>query len=345
MEVGRRYSDVTGETSMLFCAFERAGRSHGFILNVDHVECHEASDAFLVPGETLGGIDAMIRADAAESGLTLTVEDLDPAELRWQLERALDARAVHDEEDGGPEPGDDPDGPGYHLLAALLRARASVLPEPSRPPAEHGADARPAPPPAVPAAKLPAKRKRSDGPAPIYQIKISLYGVEPPIWRRVELPGDTGLADLHRIVQTVFDWEDYHLHVFETPYGSFGVADPELGYRAEKPVTLEQVAREPGAELGYLYDFGDSWEHSILVEKVLDRQAVPYPRCTGGERAAPPEDCGGVGGYQELVEVLADPAHPEHQDQLEWLGLPSAADFDPAHFDLAEVNRFLAADR
>ena len=85
--------------------------------------------------------------------------------------------------------------------------------------------------------------------------------------------------------------------------------------------------------------------HAITVEKVLDRQPGPYPRCTGGRRAAPPEDCGGIWGYAELVEVLADPDHPEHQDRLEWLGLDSAAAFDPTHFNPAEITQALTARR
>jgi hypothetical protein len=98
------------------------------------------------------------------------------------------------------------------------------------------------------------------------------------------------------------------------------------------------------SKLRYTYDFGDDWEHDILVEKVLDRnETVAYPRCTGGRRAAPPEDCGGIWGYAELVEVLNDPADPEHKDRLEWLGLDDAADFDPDRFDAEAVTQALAA--
>ncbi len=351
--VCRRHSDVTGEASMLLCSFERSGRSHGFIVQVDHVDCDAAVDIMMVPGETLGEVTAMIQADGHRDGMTLTAEDLAPAEFRWQVERALDARAVHDQEIDEPDLIDDPDdedGGAYHPAAVLLRARMNALPEPPRPPAAHGGGddgpARPIPAggrrqPGAILPKLPSKRKKSDGPAPIYQVKISLRGARPPIWRRLELPGDISLAGLHRTIQTAFGWEDSHLHVFETPYGAFGVADREMGHRAEKPVTLEQVAPGAGNQVHYLYDFGDNWEHEIVVEKLLDRQAVAYPRCTGGRRAAPPDDCGGVWGYAELVKVLADPAHPDHEEQLEWLGLRSADDFAPARFDADEVNRAL----
>jgi hypothetical protein len=157
------------------------------------------------------------------------------------------------------------------------------------------------------------------------------------------VPADVSLARLHDVIQAAFGWQDSHMHVFETPYGDFGRADRELGHRAEAPVTLEQVAPQAKAKIGYTYDFGDDWAHEIVVEKVLDRNpALTYPCCTGGRRAAPPEDCGGIWGYEELVEILADPQHPEHEERLEWLGLEDATQFDPAAFDPVEVNRALA---
>ncbi|MDG4766467.1 plasmid pRiA4b ORF-3 family protein [Solwaraspora sp. WMMD406] len=363
----RRYGDSTGAASMLLCSFERTGRPHGFLVQVDHLDCDAAGEISLLPGELLDDVDAMIRTDLRRADVSFTVDDLDPGEFRWQVQRALDARATHDRQDGEPgSDGDfgDEDGPGYHPLAVLLRARLAALPEPTRPPAEHGhGDGDPAAmlemlaeivgqaqrikaggrlrrvPSRAP--KLPRKRKKSDGPAPIYQVKVSLRGAKPPIWRRLELPGDTTLADVHDILQVAFDWDDSHLHVFDTPYGMFGVPDPDLDHRSAAAVTLEQVAPGVGAKLRYRYDFGDSWDHEIVVEKSLDRQAVVYPRCTGGRRAAPPEDCGGIWGYGYLVEVLADPSHPEHDERREWLGMGPDDDFDPARFDTAEVTRQL----
>jgi len=192
-------------------------------------------------------------------------------------------------------------------------------------------------------AALPAKRRKSDKPAPVYQLKVGLRGTKPPIWRRLEVPADISLARLHTVIQVAFGWDDSHMHAFETPYGNFGVADAELGHRAEAPVTLEQVAPAANSRLRYTYDFGDDWEHDVVVEKVLDRRGTAeYPRCTGGRRAAPPDDCGGVWGYAELVEVLGDPDHPEHEDRLEWLGLDDAAGFDPDRFDADAVTRALS---
>jgi hypothetical protein len=146
------------------------------------------------------------------------------------------------------------------------------------------------------------------------------------------------------VIQIAFGWDDTHLHVFDTPYGQFGTRDAELGHRAEAPVTLEQVAPAVASRFTYTYDFGDDWQHDIVVEAVLDRDvAARYPRCTAGRRAAPPEDCGGIWGYQELVDILANPASPEHRDRLYWMGLDDAADFDPSQFDADRVNRALVA--
>jgi Plasmid pRiA4b ORF-3-like protein len=172
---------------------------------------------------------------------------------------------------------------------------------------------------------------------------VGLRGAKPPIWRRLLVPADVSLARLHEVIQAAFGWHGGHMHVFETPYGDFGHADRELGHRAEAPVTLEQVAPQAKDKIRYTYDFGDDWVHEIVVEKVLDRDPAPaYPRCTGGRRAAPPDDCGGIWGYEELVEILADPRRPEHRERLEWLGLGEASQFDPAVFDVDEVNGALA---
>lgn len=144
------------------------------------------------------------------------------------------------------------------------------------------------------------------------------------------------------MIQAAFGWYDGHLHVFETPYGEFGAPDSELGHRSEKPVTLEQVAPAEGSKFRYVYDFGDDWDHEILVEKLHENQpGTIYPRCTGGKRAAPPEDCGGVWGYQELLATLADPTHPNHKAQLEWLGLDCPDQFNPAEFNKHEVTENL----
>ncbi|MGH3858376.1 plasmid pRiA4b ORF-3 family protein [Actinokineospora sp.] len=360
-------SDDEGAIAVLACTFHRASRSHAVMMTVDQFDCGAAVDIYMVEAEQLPEALAMIEAESVAQGSPFTRAQVDPAEFRWQVDKALDARAVHDaEDDPDDEPPFDEDGPNYGALALLVRARMNVLPVSDKPKAAHDGDLADLSPDLLRglfgggslgggsrgiggrgfAAKLPAKRKKSDGPAPVYQIKVGLRGAKPPIWRRLEVPADIGLPKLHAVIQIAFDWDDSHMHLFETAFGEFGRADAQLGHRSADSVTLEQVAPEAGGKLRYLYDFGDSWEHDILVEKVLDRdKSARYPRCTGGRRAAPPEDCGGVWGYEYLVDILADPAHDEHEDRMEWLGLDKATDFDPAAFDAAAITEELSTLR
>lgn len=177
----------------------------------------------------------------------------------------------------------------------------------------------------------------------VHRIKVTLAGSRPPIWRRLEVPSAITLRALHDVLQAAFGWEDYHLWVFESPLGRYGVADRELRINSAAARRLHQVAPAQGDRLGYTYDFGDDWEHSILVEAVAAAEpGVAYPRCLTGRRASPPEDCGGIWSYDHLIEILSDPAHEEHEDRLEWLGLESAEQFDPAAFDLARTNTALS---
>ncbi|WP_051450273.1 plasmid pRiA4b ORF-3 family protein [Actinospica robiniae] len=155
----------------------------------------------------------------------------------------------------------------------------------------------------------------------IYRLRIDLKGAKPPIWRRVEVPGDLTLAGLHEVIQTVFEWEGSHLHVFETPLGEFGDGDVALGHRHDGEVTVDQIL-QGNAKIGYVYDYGDYWEHVIRVESVKEPEpGTVYPRCIGGRRAAPPEDCGGMARYQDSLRRHGD----------------AGADV----FDLAELDRRL----
>lgn len=364
----RRVADAAGAASILMCSFHRAGRSHSVVMTVDHLDCEAASDIALLDPADLPQATKAMRDSGRIHGVEIAEESIDPAELRWQFENALDARAVHDK-DGVPGLDDTSDGEldsEYPALAVLLRSRLKALPKPSKPKARHGDGQKPdTPNPAEmlaqllrdgpgpfggrmqsePTAKLPPKRKKSSGPAPQYQLKVGLRGAKPPIWRRLVLPADVSLARLHTIIQVAFDWDGGHLHVFDTPFGQFGQPDTDLGHRSEKPVTLEQVAPAVKSKISYTYDFGDDWEHHIVVEKILDPDPARSLRCTGGRRASPPEDCGGIWGYTELVEAVADPRHPEHEDMLEWLGLDEPSSFDPAAFDAASVTEALSRVR
>jgi Plasmid pRiA4b ORF-3-like protein len=176
-----------------------------------------------------------------------------------------------------------------------------------------------------------------------YQLKVTLRGVaKPPVWRRIAVPAALTLDLLHEVIQQAMGWEDGHLHVFSTPRRDFGIPDPELGHADERTVMVAEVLARPGATMLYTYDFGDDWEHDIVLEKILPADAGVGLSCLAGKGACPPEDCGGAWGYAGLKEALADPHHEEHEDLLDWLGLDSAADFDPAQFRLDEVNAGLS---
>jgi hypothetical protein len=179
----------------------------------------------------------------------------------------------------------------------------------------------------------------------VYQIKITLRGVsKPPVWRRVLVPADIRLNRLHDVIQTAMGWYDGHLHVFSNGWAEYGMPDPELGHRDERTVRLAELLNDIGDKLRYVYDFGDDWEHDVLLEKVLPSDpGTPYPTCTAGKGACPPEDCGGIGGYASLKETLAGPDDEEQRQMLEWLGLNSAADFDPTEFSVEETRVRLAS--
>lgn len=355
-----RLIDDEEGASVLAARFHRAGRSHAVTMAIDDENCGVAVDILVLDAAEFSNVLADIEGAARAEGVEFEREALQPAQFRWWAQRALDARAMHDAE-GYPPPPDDgeEDQLPYGALAALVRAHLRTLPAAKAPPgAPRNAHrhAPPSPPAGRPGRvgtgvqekvpKLPPKRTKSAGPAPIYQVKVSLRGAKPPIWRRLEVPADITLAGLHQVLQTAFDWYDSHLHEFDTPYGRFGRPDPDPMFgrevRSAGSATLEQVARGVGAELMYTYDFGDDWEHEIVVEKLLDAApGTAYPRCTDGRRAAPPEDCGGIWGYQEVVAILADPDDAEHAERLEWLGLADASEFDPAAFSAADITAAL----
>ena len=183
-----------------------------------------------------------------------------------------------------------------------------------------------------------AKMKIEPNP-PIYQLKITLQDVKPPIWRRVLVRQDIKLNDLHEVIQMVMGWDCCHLHQFVIDGVDYGELSPDgddfgMEIEDESRFRLCDLAEEKGKFL-YDYDFGDGWRHVIEVEKVLPPDPkVFYPVCVKGKRSCPPEDCGGPWGYENLLEILADPKHEEHEDYMEWIG----GEFDPEEFDLEEIN-------
>jgi hypothetical protein len=159
-----------------------------------------------------------------------------------------------------------------------------------------------------------------------YQIKVTLIGVKPPIWRRLLVPGALSLKELHHVLQRAFGWDNDHLHQFSV----HGRRIPER-FRLDEILTTEKEA------ITYEYDFGDGWEHRVILEKISDTPDASIS-CIAGARACPPEDCGGVPGYYALLETLSDPSHPEHGRMLEWV----RPGFDPERFDISQINGALA---
>ncbi|MBN1995427.1 MAG: DUF1186 domain-containing protein [Anaerolineae bacterium] len=174
----------------------------------------------------------------------------------------------------------------------------------------------------------------------IYQIKVTLKDSKPPIWRRIQVRADTKLNQLHLILQVIMGWADYHLHQFVVGETYFGEPHPDDWHEVndERKVTLSQIVPREGFKFIYEYDFGDDWRHELLIEKILPPEpGVEYPLCLKGKRAGPPEDVGGVWGYDDFLAAIKDPHHDEHQDMLEWVG----GEFDPEAFDPDEVNAVL----
>jgi len=172
-----------------------------------------------------------------------------------------------------------------------------------------------------------------------YQFKVELRDISPPIWRQFQVWGDATLAQLHRILQMVMGWENYHLYEFRIGGRIYG--DPDLDDEREiidaKKTRIRNVLPGVGAEFEYEYDFGDDWQHDLLLEAVMQSDPdTMCPRCLAGERSCPPEDVGGSGGYADYLEALADPDHEEHENMMEWRG-----PFDPEAFSIEKVNREL----
>jgi len=192
---------------------------------------------------------------------------------------------------------------------------------------------------------MAAKRSRSKNTREadtVYQLKITLLEVDPPVWRRLLVPADATLGDLNFLLQAAMGWTNSHLHQFTID--GMDYSDPRFevdGAKDEFAVTLADVVPAERLRFNLLYDFGDAWDHEITVEKILPHEAGKrYPLCVAGERACPPEDCGGVWGYADFLEAIRDPENEEHDSMLEWVG----GSFDPEAFDVAALNKRLSKD-
>ena len=178
----------------------------------------------------------------------------------------------------------------------------------------------------------------------IYQIQISLKEFKPKIWRRILVQSDLLLSDFHKIIQTSMGWTNSHLHHFikNRTFYTLKMKDDDLWDEMDnldyKEMKISDLLKKEKERIIYEYDFGDGWEHDILLEKILPfDEKLKYPICISGKMNCPPEDCGGVWGYSNMLEILKQPEHEEYDSYIEWLG----GEFDPEYFDQDEVNDLL----
>ena len=175
--------------------------------------------------------------------------------------------------------------------------------------------------------------------------------IEPPIWRRIIIPSGITFYKFHKIIQAAFGWQDYHLFNFDFKEFIVHIPDPDYApgeiygvpEKNAKRIKIDEYIEE-GTSFVYTYDFGDNWEHEIIIEKIMDaEEGVRYPVCLEGERHRPPEDVGGVPGYEMFLEAINDPKHSEHDEMLEWAEKDTdGRKFDPEYFYINKINRALA---
>lgn len=176
-------------------------------------------------------------------------------------------------------------------------------------------------------------------PKKIYQIQIALKEAKPKIWRRVLVDSDILLVDFHRIIQTTMGWKNSHLHVFSDGIQEYAPKEFEIEYTIDsRTISLDKILKAEKSKIKYEYDFGDSWEHTITLEKILPPDSqIQIPKCIAGKRNCPPENCGGAWRYSDIIDILKQPKHEEYKSYIEWLG----DDFDPEYFNKDEKNSLL----
>jgi hypothetical protein len=180
--------------------------------------------------------------------------------------------------------------------------------------------------------------------SPVYQLRVSLAGIKPDIWRRLLLSGDTRIDKLHDILQRLMGWSNTHLHTFVVSERQLSSPGSDLeDMEDETRVRLSDIAPRVKDRFVYYYDLGDGWRHDVVVEEIAqaDERFGASPLCIEGARACPPEDCGGAGGYEEFVAAVTDPRHERHEEMLEWNG----GGFDPEAFDLMRANELIKRRR
>ncbi|MEK7748037.1 MAG: plasmid pRiA4b ORF-3 family protein [Nitrospirota bacterium] len=192
-----------------------------------------------------------------------------------------------------------------------------------------------------------ARRRKTTRDRHALQFLVALTRTNPLVWRRIQVPDAYSFWDLHVAIQDAMGWQDYHLHEFRVVHPQRGKVEhlgiPDLDLPDERPCTAswdvpvsayfnwESISQAQAAV--YVYDFGDNWRHIVMFEDVLPVGSARLPRCVAGARACPPEDCGGVHGFDKFLEAIADLKHPEHADLVQWSG----GGYNPEAFDPARV--------
>lgn len=186
-----------------------------------------------------------------------------------------------------------------------------------------------------------------------FQFKVQLNDIKnPPVWRRIKMPANFTFYDFHETIQTAFDWSGYHLFQFSP--GGFETSpvitepheydDDENSRQLDaNAVLLSEIFVKEKQHFSYIYDFGDSWEHKITLEKIIEEPSY-FPECTDGKGKCPPEDCGGVRGFENFKKIMADKKHPEYKETAKWVGLKKNETWDPAEFDLVETSKILSEE-
>ncbi|HHU01308.1 plasmid pRiA4b ORF-3 family protein [Xiashengella succiniciproducens] len=179
----------------------------------------------------------------------------------------------------------------------------------------------------------------------IYQIKIELREIKPSVWRRLLVPDDLFLHDLHKVIQTAMGWENTHMHQYEKNGRIFGIGDEDYSnmpnFMDYTSIRLKDILKKRDDSFQYVYDLGDYWIHDVVLEDIHEPENTAiYPVCVDGERNCPPEDCGGPQGYQQMLKVLNHPGHPDREELMEWLDY----DWDADEFDIDYVNSLLLED-
>ena len=173
----------------------------------------------------------------------------------------------------------------------------------------------------------------------VITMKVMLRGIKPPVWRRLAMPGTMTLGDLHLAIQAAMGWYDCHLHAFDIGGEQYGDQRSVDDVADENRLTLSRLLRSSVVRFTYTYDFGDDWRHSIVVEEVVAADpTVDYPRFIEGARRAPPEDVGGLPGFEEFLRIMAAPDDPQHDNIMTWYGRI----FEPGDIGLSTINERLA---